>query len=189
MGRVHGEDNQEKCDAVFVKFEIYIDIKYRKQWLNIKICTMFNDKFSLFDDNKFDKYNDHWQQSLVLLHRNVKSLWIPFLNQLISGNDKISAIIMDYLFYDANKERNYDSESDDEIEEEICIIDNGKINENNCLLIASLIGIDDQNTNIISQYFDLLWKWFLSKELITFRKDTVDEKMVWRESTDLTSLP
>ena len=181
------EDNQKQCDSVYVQFDIYIDMKYKKESLNLELSTFFHDKFNLFDDNKFDKYNEYWQQSLIVKDRNIKDLWIPFLNQIISNNednnddnqDKISHIILDYMGSSNDKIENRDRE-----EEEIFVIENGKMNINNCLLMAGILKIENENAEVIKEYFDLLWKWFLSKELITFRKETVDEKMVWRESTN-----
>eukprot|EP01084_Bolivina_argentea_P078158 141801_1 len=178
------EDNQKQCDSMYVQFDVYIDIKHKKQNLNIKLSTLFDEKYDLFDDNKFDKYNKYWQHSIGLINTNIKQLWIPFLNQIFSLNDKISIIIYDYLHY-ININDN-ESESNDEITQEIIIMDNDKIYKNYCELMSGIFNFDNETSEIISIYFDLLWKWFTSKQLIHFRKETSDERMVWRESVDMT---
>merc|ERR1712228_425809 len=98
----------------------------RKKCINIRLCSMFNDLFDLFDDNALDKYNEHWQQA---------------------------------LFYQINQDK------------EVCIVDNGALNEDHCSLIAELFEFDQKNADIVRTYFELLWKWFIGKELIKFRKD------------------
>ena len=50
-----------ECDNVYIEFTVHVSIKYRKQCVNIRLCSIFNDSLDLYDDNE---YNEHWQQAL-----------------------------------------------------------------------------------------------------------------------------
>eukprot|EP01083_Nonionella_stella_P067423 178324_1 len=172
------EGNHTQCDSMFVVFEIYMTIRCRKQSLNLKCGLTFDDKFSLYDDdNKSDKYNTHWAQSLLVLDHNVQEIWLSFLKHYLqlsmddAINNKIACIIIDFLFVHP-------------MSHGVSIIENGTMDQNSCLLIAAMLfDFDKETSEIICPYFNLLWKWFLSKTLITFRKQTVQEQMVWRRQS------
>ena len=185
------DERQKERDSVYVEFHLLADIKYKGQCLNIKLCSLFYDKYDLFDDNRYDKYNQYWQQSIIITNKTMKELWIPFLNQITFNDATISMLIMDYLFYASQDDKDDDSENeedddDDDVQDEIQeihVMHNGKIDKSNCLLIAALYNFDI-NHGFIDEYFQILWQWFISKDLIAFRKETVKEKSVWRESSE-----
>ena len=165
-------EEEQRCDGVYVRFELCLDIRFRKRQLRqLRLRTVFDGDFSDFDDNAFDKYTAHWTPSLRLKGMDTKTMWLPFLRALLSGEHAVAVVVLEYVHGD-----------EDDAGEDVCIIDDGKVDKDVCFLIAGLIGIAIEDAVCVEYCFGLLWKWFLSKHLIAFRKETVDEKMLWRQS-------
>ena len=170
------EGNNSECESVYVRFEIDIDVRYNYKKQRVTLSTIFDDEFRLFDDNKFDKYNEHWQHSLAFTDIDTHKLWSLFLTEAFTGNEKVSSIITGYLMNEREKESMRD----------LNVIENGKVHTDNLMLVAGVIGVHQSETEILSDILNVLWKWFMSKELMAFRKSHVEERMVWRRPSSST---
>jgi len=170
------EDNHNECESVYFRFDVAIDVRYNYKKQRLSLSTIFDDEFSVFDDNKMDKYSEHWHHSLAFVDIDTHKLWSLFLTEALTGNEKVSSIITGYLMNEREKESM----------RSLNVIENGDVDSNNLMLVAGVIGIHQSDTQILSEILNVLWRWFLSKEIMMWRKRHVDERMVWRRPSSST---
>merc|ERR550525_2251467 len=170
-----GSDNNNRCESVYVQFDIDIDVWYNHHKQRLTLSTLFDDEFSanIFDD----KYSHHWHHSLAFTQIDVHKLWSLFLTETLTGDEKVSSIITEYLM----------NERDKESMRELNVIENNELDPQNLMLVAGLIGIHQSDIHILETILEALWKWFISNELITFRRNNAEERMIWRRSSSLTT--
>eukprot|EP01084_Bolivina_argentea_P007708 14481_1 len=159
------DNNETKCESIYILFHLDFSISYRKQKFDFSASIQFDDTFWIFKDNQFDTNNMHWKQNLMLINENISALQKRHILKSIGfennySNNKIVNIIIEYL--------------PSPTEQEIYVIKNGgKIDKNMCFLMQSLYSIDVNDNMLMYECLNLFWKWFTSKDVFKLKNEHI----------------